>query len=90
MIKNERNKCVNLIQTSTQKAAEMKEKIKILQNEIEILRTEVSKKDKSVLNTCVIFMFYVCCMCVVSINLYFLIQFSVFIGQNGQGSNLLK
>lgn len=48
VIKNERNKCVNLIQTSTQKAAEMKEKIKILQNEIEILRTEVSKKDKSV------------------------------------------
>lgn len=46
VIKNERNKCVNLIQTSTQKAAEMKEKIKILQNEIEILRTEVSKKDK--------------------------------------------
>ena len=50
MIKNERNKCVNLIQTSTQKAAEMKEKIKILQNEIEILRTEVSKKDKSVVS----------------------------------------
>ena len=50
VIKNERNKCVNLIQTSTQKAAEMKEKIKILQNEIEILRTEVSKKDKSVVS----------------------------------------
>lgn len=57
---------MNLIQTSTQKAAEMKEKIKILQNEIEILRTEVSKKDKSVLNPV---------LCVVSINLYFLIQF---------------
>lgn len=54
VIKNERNKCVNLIQTSTQKAAEMKEKIKILQNEIEILRTEVSKKDKSVLDACVV------------------------------------
>lgn len=66
VIKNERNKCVNLIQTSTQKAAEMKEKIKILQNEIEILRTEVSKKDKSVLDSV---------LCVVSINLYFLIQF---------------
>lgn len=66
VIKNERNKCVNLIQTSTQKAAEMKEKIKILQNEIEILRTEVSKKDKSVL---------IPVLCVVSINLYFLIQF---------------
>jgi fructose-1,6-bisphosphatase len=49
VIKNERNKCVNLIQTSTQKAAEMKEKIKILQNEIEILRTAVSLKDRLVL-----------------------------------------
>ncbi|XP_050405069.2 coiled-coil domain-containing protein 146 [Patella vulgata] len=46
VIKNERNKCVNLIQTSTQKAAEMKEKIKILQNEIEILRTSVMEKDR--------------------------------------------
>lgn len=46
VIKNERNKCVNLIQTSTQKSAEMKEKIKILHNEIEILRTAVMQKDK--------------------------------------------
>jgi len=46
IIKNERNKTVNLIQTSTQKAAEMREKIKILQNEIEILRTAVAKKDR--------------------------------------------
>ncbi|CAL1531513.1 unnamed protein product [Lymnaea stagnalis] len=46
VIKNERNKCVNLIQTSTQKSAEMKEKIKILNNEIEILRTAVMQKDK--------------------------------------------
>lgn len=46
VIKNERNKCVNLIQTSTQKAAEMKEKIKMLQNEIEILRHTVNDKDK--------------------------------------------
>ena len=46
VIKNERNKCVNLIQTSTQKAAEMKEKIKILHNEIEIIRTAVMQKDK--------------------------------------------
>ena len=46
VIKNERNKCVNLIQTSTQKAAEMREKIKILQNEIEILRTAVAQKDR--------------------------------------------
>ncbi|PIK60071.1 putative coiled-coil domain-containing protein [Apostichopus japonicus] len=44
VIKNERNKCVNLIQASTQKAAEMREKIKILQNEIEILRTSCHGK----------------------------------------------
>lgn len=78
MIKNERNKCVNLIQTSTQvnsdrilhftrcfgaytqtqtdffsflmqKAAEMREKIKILQNEIEILRSKVNAKDRLVM-----------------------------------------
>ena len=46
VIKTERNKMVNLIQTSTQKAAEMREKIKILQNEIEILRTAVAHKDR--------------------------------------------
>ena len=46
IIKNERNKCVNLIQTSTQRAAEMQEKIKILQNEIEILRTAAAAKDR--------------------------------------------
>lgn len=76
VIKNERNKCVNLIQTSTQvnsdqmlhfsrcfgatrkpaltfffsflmqKGAEMREKIKILQNEIEILRSKVNAKDR--------------------------------------------
>jgi len=46
IIKNERNKCVNLIQTSTQRAAEMQEKIKILQNEIEILRTAASAKER--------------------------------------------
>ena len=79
MIKNERNKCVNLIQTSTQvnsdqilhfsrcfgaytqtrtdvffsflmqKGAEMREKIKILQNEIEILRSKVNAKDRLVM-----------------------------------------
>ena len=46
VIKNERNKCVNLIQTSTQKASEMREKIKILQNGMEILRTAVSQKER--------------------------------------------
>lgn len=34
VVKNERNKYVNLIQTSHQASAEMKEKIKILQNEV--------------------------------------------------------
>ena len=46
VIKTERNKYVNQIQTSTQKAAEMREKIKILQNEIEIQRTALSQKDR--------------------------------------------
>ena len=48
IIKNERNKCVNLIQTSTQKAAEMKEKIKIFDNEIEILRTTDAQRERLV------------------------------------------
>ncbi|CAK8672362.1 coiled-coil domain-containing protein 146-like [Clavelina lepadiformis] len=47
IIKNERNKCVNQIQASTQKSAEMKEKIKILANEIEILRTTVTNIEKN-------------------------------------------
>jgi hypothetical protein len=46
VIKNERNKCVNKIQISTQRGAEMKEKIKILENEIEILRTSSAQKEK--------------------------------------------
>lgn len=46
MIKNERNKCVNQIQVCTQRAAEMREKIKILSNEIEILRTSSVQKEK--------------------------------------------
>jgi chromosome segregation ATPase len=41
VVKNERNKYVNLIQKSTQALAEMREKIRILQNEIEILGQEV-------------------------------------------------
>ena len=47
MVKNERNKYVNLIQASTQALAEMKEKIKILQNEVEILRNESLDRDKA-------------------------------------------
>lgn len=46
VIKNERNKCVNLIQTSTQRAGEMREKIKILHNEIEILQQSANHKDR--------------------------------------------
>jgi len=47
IIKNERNKCVNQIQACTQKSAEMKEKIRILANEIEILRTTVTTIEKN-------------------------------------------
>ncbi|XP_067915346.1 coiled-coil domain-containing protein 146 isoform X3 [Heterodontus francisci] len=45
IIKNERNKYVNLIQSAAQVSAEMREKIKILQNEMEILRTTTLLKD---------------------------------------------
>ncbi|XP_051889998.1 coiled-coil domain-containing protein 146 isoform X2 [Pristis pectinata] len=45
IIKNERNKYVNLIQSAAQVSAEMREKIKILQNETEILRTTTLLKD---------------------------------------------
>ncbi|TPX41941.1 hypothetical protein SeMB42_g05345 [Synchytrium endobioticum] len=44
--KTERNKCLNQIQSSQQRAVEMKEKHKILVGEIEILRLEVSHKDR--------------------------------------------
>ena len=47
IVKNERNKYVNLIQGSTQALAEMREKIRILQNEVEILGNESSAKDKA-------------------------------------------
>lgn len=47
VVKNERNKCVGLIQMSYQKAAEMREKIKILQNESEILRNASGLKSES-------------------------------------------
>ncbi|KAM4678210.1 coiled-coil domain-containing protein 146 isoform 2-T2 [Discoglossus pictus] len=46
IIRNERNKCVSLIQVATQRGAEMREKTKILGNEIEILRTNASTKDR--------------------------------------------
>jgi len=46
VIKNERNKCVSMIQQSSQKAAEVREKLKIFDNEMEILRTSIALKEK--------------------------------------------
>ena len=40
---------VNLTQAATQKAAEMKEKLKILSNEVDILRREIQAKDRELL-----------------------------------------
>ena len=45
-VKNARNHYVSMIQNSSQDLAEMKERIKILQNEVEILRNESSEKDR--------------------------------------------
>jgi chromosome segregation ATPase len=49
-VKNARNKYVSLIQNSSQDLAEMKERIKILQNEVEILRNECSEKDRDLVD----------------------------------------
>merc|ERR1712070_1329826 len=46
VVKNERNKYMTQIQKSSQRLSEMKEKLKILQNEVEILRMESAFKDK--------------------------------------------
>ncbi|XP_073508381.1 coiled-coil domain-containing protein 146 isoform X1 [Phyllobates terribilis] len=46
IIRNERNKCVSLIQMATQRSAELREKLKIYGNEMEILRTNVSSKER--------------------------------------------
>jgi len=45
VVKNERNKYVALLQGSTQATAEIKEKIRILNNELEILGNESKAKD---------------------------------------------
>eukprot|EP01006_Ploeotia_vitrea_P008854 TRINITY_DN21046_c0_g1_i1.p1 TRINITY_DN21046_c0_g1~~TRINITY_DN21046_c0_g1_i1.p1 ORF type:complete len:990 (+),score=582.58 TRINITY_DN21046_c0_g1_i1:36-2972(+) len=45
-VKNQRNKFANLNQTSAQALAEMREKIKILNNEVEILRNESTARDR--------------------------------------------
>jgi len=46
VVKNERNKYMTHIQKSSQHLSEMKEKLKILQNEVEILQMESASKDK--------------------------------------------
>ncbi|CAE7945137.1 Ccdc146, partial [Symbiodinium sp. KB8] len=46
VVKNERNKYMTHIQKSDQHLSEMKEKFKILSNEVEILRMESAYKDK--------------------------------------------
>merc|ERR1719159_849624 len=51
VVKNERNKYVASIQSSSQHLSEMKEKLKILQNEVEILRMESAGKDKALQRT---------------------------------------
>merc|ERR1711881_741725 len=47
-IKNEKNKYVNLIQSSSQKREELKDKLRILANEIEVLQQRLTAKDKQV------------------------------------------
>lgn len=49
-VKNARNRYVSMIQNSSQDLAEMKERIKILQNEVEILRNESSEKDRALVD----------------------------------------
>lgn len=49
LLKHERNKYVNLIQASSQAIAEMREKIKILQNEVHVLRNESLTKDTALM-----------------------------------------
>lgn len=46
-VKGDRNKYVNLIQNASQFLAELKEKIKISQNELEILKNESSEKERT-------------------------------------------
>ncbi|KAE8616378.1 hypothetical protein XENTR_v10008787 [Xenopus tropicalis] len=46
IIRNERNKCVSLIQTAMQRASELREKLKIFANEMEILRNNAVNKDR--------------------------------------------
>lgn len=47
MVKNQRNRFVNLIQAARQGIAEMREKQKIVTNELDILRVESTNKDQT-------------------------------------------
>ena len=47
MVKNQRNRFVNLIQAARQGIAELREKQRIVTNELDILRLESSNKDSS-------------------------------------------
>mmetsp|Transcript_32657 Transcript_32657/g.90032 ORF Transcript_32657/g.90032 Transcript_32657/m.90032 type:complete len:927 (-) Transcript_32657:156-2936(-) len=51
VVKNERNKTMTLIQKSSQHYSEMKERLKILLNEVETLRMESAFKDKKLQST---------------------------------------
>ena len=46
-VKSARNKYVNLIQNSSQDLAELKERIKIIQSELEILKSESTEKERT-------------------------------------------
>ncbi|KAM6287685.1 coiled-coil domain-containing protein 146 [Spheniscus humboldti] len=46
VIQNERNKCVNLVHAAQQKASEIKNRVKLLGNEIEKLRNTVITKER--------------------------------------------
>jgi uncharacterized small protein (DUF1192 family) len=47
LVKNERNTFANNIQSASQSIAEMRERIKILHNEVDILQNESNAKDKA-------------------------------------------
>lgn len=47
VVKNERNSYANAIQAASQNIAEMRERIKILHNEVDILKNESASKDKA-------------------------------------------
>lgn len=48
LIHNERNKNIGLIQTTSQRASETQEEMKILENEIEFLRTIILNEEREV------------------------------------------